>query len=308
MASIGIVGAGLFGIYHFKKDSSDGRAFIWKVTTEIMADAPVFGVDFDRFKANYMNYQADYFEKNGETPEALVADNTYYAFNEWLQYAVENGLTGGVFLALFLYALFKVNVDKKEQFMVAISFSGLLAISGFALFSYPMQILPIKMIIVILLGFLSVLDRRKYKILNIQNKPHIPVFFKATVFILGTIGIVKGVEYANSLDRGFETWQNALNKYRYGDYDGALEDYAKAYPVFRKEGDFLMNYGKALSIAEQYGKAVGILEEAKQHLNTTIIETALGDAYKGLKQYDKAETAYYHAVTILSIVFTSKTL
>lgn len=229
---------------------------------EIKADAPVFGVGFDRFKANYMNYQADYFEKNGETQEALVAYNTYYVFNEWLQYAVENGFIGGVFLVLFLYALFKVNVGKKEQFMMVVLFSGLLAISGFALFSYPMQILPIKMIIVILLGFLSVLDRRKYKILNIQNKPHIPVFFKATVFILGTIGIVKGVEYGNSLDRGFETWQNALNKYRFGDYDGALEDYAKAYPVLRKEGGFLMNYGKALSIAEHYDKAVRILEEA----------------------------------------------
>lgn len=34
IASIGVVGAGLFGIYRFKKDSSDGRAFIWKVTTK----------------------------------------------------------------------------------------------------------------------------------------------------------------------------------------------------------------------------------------------------------------------------------
>jgi tetratricopeptide (TPR) repeat protein len=64
-----------------------------------------------------------------------------------------------------------------------------------------------------------------------------------------------------------------------------------------------MNYGKALSIYKQDEKAVNILLEAKKYLNTTIIETALGDAYRNLKQYDKAETAYKHAANMIPIRF-----
>ncbi|MHA7944863.1 O-antigen ligase family protein [Formosa sp. 3Alg 14/1] len=305
IVSLSIIGAGLFGVYNFKKESSNGRLFIWEVSTKIIKENPFFGVGHDRFKANYMNAQAHFFKENGETKDALVADNTYYAFNEWLQYIVENGLIGGVFLALFLYILFKVTVDEPQKFIVIILFSGLLAISVFAFFSYPMQILPVKMILIVLIGFLSKLDRKKYIILSIQNRsrPYVFGFSKTAIFILSTIGIVKGVTYTNTLGESFTMWQNALSTYQYGDYEGAIQEYEQVYSILKKEGDFLMNYGKTLSINKQNKQAVKILEEAKIHLNTTIIETALGDAYKGLKQYNKAEEAYQNATNMIPIRF-----
>lgn len=305
IVSLSIIGAGLIGVYNFKEESSNGRLFIWEVSTKIIKENPFFGVGHDRFKANYMNAQADFFKENGETKDALVADNTYYAFNEWLQYIVENGLIGVVFLALFLYVLFKVTVGENKKNIAIILFSGLLAISVFAFFSYPMQILPIKMILIVLIGFLSKLDRKKYKIISIQNRsrPYALGFFKTAIFILSTIGIVKGVTYTNTLEKSFKMWQNALSTYQYGDYEGAIQEYEEAYPILKKEGDFLMNYGKALSMNKQNRQAVKILEEAKIHLNTTIIETALGDAYRDLKQCNNAEKAYQNAANMIPIRF-----
>lgn len=64
-----------------------------------------------------------------------------------------------------------------------------------------------------------------------------------------------------------------------------------------------MNYGKALSIYKKDKKAVQILEQVKKHLNTTIIETALGDAYKSKKQYKEAEIAYKHAANMIPTRF-----
>ena len=64
-----------------------------------------------------------------------------------------------------------------------------------------------------------------------------------------------------------------------------------------------MNYGKALSIAKQNKEAIQILEEAKQYLNTTIIETTLGDAYKETKHYKKAAIAYQHAANMIPARF-----
>ena len=60
-----------------------------------------------------------------------------------------------------------------------------------------------------------------------------------------------------------------------------------------------MNYGKALVMAEGYEKGICVLKKAKNHLNTTIIETALGDAHKALENYNEAEEAYEKAAYMI---------
>lgn len=92
----------LFGIYQFKKESADGRLLIWKVSTHIIKDNPLFGVGFDRFKTHYMDAQATYFIENKDASEVMRADNNYYAFNELAQLTVENGIIGLVFFSYYL--------------------------------------------------------------------------------------------------------------------------------------------------------------------------------------------------------------
>lgn len=292
---------GLFGIYHFKKGSADGRLFIWKVTTEIIKDFPITGVGFDRFKAHYMNYQADYFAEHCETTETLVADNTYYAFNEWLQFVAENGIIGCLLLILLLYTLFKIKVVDKNNCLLLITKVTLLGIGIFALFSYPMQILPIKVVMVVAFALLAKFDLQKYIVFKIDKstKLYVSWGFRTAIFAISIVGLSKVIGYSQEFDLGFKTWKKALTIYQYGDYGRAIDKYAKVYPSLRNNGDFLMNYGKALSINKQDEKAIQILEQAKKHLNTTIIETALGDAYKGEKQYKEAEIAYTHAANMI---------
>ena len=71
----------VFGLYHFKKDSADGRMLIWNVSMNMIADHPIWGHGLNGFEANYMNYQAAYFAPNTERPEAMVAGDTNYAFS-----------------------------------------------------------------------------------------------------------------------------------------------------------------------------------------------------------------------------------
>jgi len=112
--AIALLFGGLFGVYHFKKGSSDGRLFIWKVTSEMIQENAVVGVGYDRFKAHYMNFQADYFNRNGETEEALVADNSLYAFNEILQLFAENGFVG--FLLFLISNCIVYNKSKFKEY------------------------------------------------------------------------------------------------------------------------------------------------------------------------------------------------
>lgn len=300
--SVGILSAGLFDVYHFKKGSSDGRVFIWKVTTDMIEDTPVFGVGFDLFKANYMNYQANYFTTHGETPEVLVADNSYYAFNEWLQFVAENGFLGVVFFMIIVLVLFKTKGSIADQYWSLIAKIGLLTIGIFASFSYPMQILPIKLVLIFLLAIIANSNRDTYQLKN-GNYGKIQWLFKTAVLILGVICMSKTISYTKNLNRGFIIWESALISHQYGDYKGAITTYESVYPVFKKDGDFLMNYGKALTMAGEHYKAIDILEQAKPYLNTTVIATALGDSYKAIQQYDKAEVAYQQAANMIPSQF-----
>jgi O-antigen polymerase len=298
--SAGIVIVGLFGMYQFKKGSSNGRAFIWKVTTEMIADTPVFGVGFDRFNAHYMNYQAQYFAANGETTEVMVADNSGCAFNEWLQFVAENGLLGLVFLAIAVFVLLKTTTAR--PFEGDIVKTGLLAIGVFACFSYPMQILPIKLVLLFLLAMLANSDSKPY-LLKTSTDHNKQWLYKTLILLLGFVGMTNALSYTRKLDSGFVTWQNALNSHQYGDYKRAIQEYESVYSIFRKNGDFLMNYGKTLTMSGDYFKAIEVLEQVKHFLNTTVIATALGDSYKAIKQYDKAAIVYQQAANMTPCQF-----
>lgn len=299
-----IIGISLLGTYHFKKGSSDGRLFIWKVSTEIIKDNPIFGVGFDRFKAHYMNYQADYFAKNGETDEALVADNTYYAFNEFIQFIVEQGFFGFIILIIILFFIIKMSQRKEKNELSVILKLTLFSIGVFAFFSYPMEILPIKLIIIVLLAILAKLDANKKK-QSLNFKISFPLKFVLKTLIISGVFMLTyfSLTSTNKLNESFKIWKMALNSYQYGDYESAIEEYGEAYPEFKKNGDFLMNYGKTLSIYKKDKKAIEILQHAKLFLNTTIIETALGDAYKNEKQYNEAEQTYKNAANMIPVRF-----
>jgi O-antigen polymerase len=54
-------------------------------------------------------------------------------------------------------------------------------------------------------------------------------------------------------------------------------------------------YGKALSMAGDYNKAIEILKRAEGYQKNTILYTALGDSYKQVERYEDAGKAYLKA-------------
>jgi O-antigen polymerase len=133
---------------------------------------------------------------------------------------------------------------------------------------------------------------------NISENNRIQWLYKMSFVLLACATIYQTFVYTKDLRQGFITWNNALTSHQYGDYRGAIQEYKNVYPVFNKNGDFLMNYGKTLSMAGEPHKAIAVLEQAKHYQNNTVIATALGDSYKETKQYDKAEANYKQAVNM----------
>ena len=179
-----------------------------------------------------------------------------------------------------------------------------IAASVFASFSYPMQILPFKLVAVLMLSLIALLDTKKHAI-KISQRLRVSVLSKSILAIMVILFLLEGIPFTRKVSVAYKDWKTALNTYQYGDYVGAIGYYKKAYPVLKNNGDFLMNYGKTLTMNKMNSEAIEVLEKAKLYLNTTIIETALGDAYKGTKQFSKAETAYLHAANMVPSRFYS---
>ncbi len=330
--------AGSLSLYHYKKDSADGRMLIWTVTANIIKDYPLLGVGQDLFKAHYMDYQADYFRNHPNSKYEQVADDNQYAFNEFLNTWAENGLIGflllmGIVVAIFFSVLnhkehegiinHEGHKDHEEKYEVGesqlaivnlqpetITKASILAILVFGMFAYPSEILPIKIVAVICLGVLA-----NYNALNLSNfqsrsvkreasnisnsealKPsNIQTLFKLTLTGLTLMLTIGAYSKTNELRLAYKTWNDAFDLYNYGLYSECLEDYQKAYPLLQRNGEFLVNYGKALSIAEKHTDAIKILGQAKNYQSNTVLCTAFGDSQKALKQYTDAEKNYWQA-------------
>lgn len=79
-------------MFVLKPDSACGRLFMWKIACRAVAEQPLLGYGMGGFAAAYGNAQEAYFATGDyELWEERVAGSPEYAFNEYLQTAVELG-------------------------------------------------------------------------------------------------------------------------------------------------------------------------------------------------------------------------
>jgi O-antigen polymerase len=112
-----LIGLSGVGLYNLKKGSSDGKLLIWEVTSGKIAEKPLFGYGVGRFEAEYNNWQAIYFQSRpAETDgkKGMVAGNTKYCFNEYLEMFAELGIIG---LLLFISVIVSVFFGIREGIM-----------------------------------------------------------------------------------------------------------------------------------------------------------------------------------------------
>ena len=76
-----------------KKDSADGRLFMWKIAAQAVSEHPWTGCRWNSVPAAYGQAQENYFAAGNYTAtEELVAGAPEYVFNEYLQVAIAWGI------------------------------------------------------------------------------------------------------------------------------------------------------------------------------------------------------------------------
>lgn len=145
-----IVGGWL--IYQYKSASADGRLLIWRVSVDMIADAPCFGYGVNGFSKEYMIYQANYFKENPASYFVPVADNVVYPFNEFIRIWIQYGGVGLLLVILLVYSIW-VNSNKSEE--SDIMKAGLSALLIFSFFSYPFSVFPLLLFYPFLCGLIK---------------------------------------------------------------------------------------------------------------------------------------------------------
>ncbi len=282
-------------LYLLRIESVNGRFLIWKVSLVLFVNNFWFGTGFDEFKSHYMYEQLQYFSKNRASIEGMFADDTYFCFNEFLQFGVENGAIGLLFLSQTFYTFFKrrpVSRFKKIDFALKCSVCSLLL---YSFFSYPSQILPIKVSIV---TFLAIISKISFDKTEINMSFHSLIPFKYIVSLIMLTSAFIGLILIDRHKAGYQGWKNALSLYRAGHYQESLSAYQSSNKILHGNGDLLMNYGKALSMSGRYKEAISTLIEARKHLGNTIIEITLGNCYEATGKFGQAEGCYRNAAAM----------
>jgi tetratricopeptide (TPR) repeat protein len=161
------------------------------------------------------------------------------------------------------------------------------------MFSYPGEILPIKLMVMVCLGMLASYLPGKTVFFN--PKPLYSIAIVCLALCLTGIVYLKTIE----LRQAHKTWKEAFDLYNLELYHDCLEVYEKAWPKLKNNGEYLINYGKALSVANQHTKAIEVLCRGKDYHVNTILYTALGDSYKAAGLFHEAEKAYLQAALMV---------
>lgn len=156
-----------------KGDSTLGRILIYKVSLEMFLNNIWNGVGIGNFQIKYGLYQAKYFEKGFfTTKEFLLADNVFFAFNDYWQFIIETGLIGGLILTAFLFLISKLIIIelKANRHTSRLLISILLMFTSAAFFTHVFEKPLFQFIMISILAWLVSINRAvnfggKYRVL-----------------------------------------------------------------------------------------------------------------------------------------------
>jgi O-antigen ligase len=282
------------GLYFLKKDSADGRLLIWHCSWEMIKDKPLFGHGSGGFKANYMNYQAEYFEQHPGSKYAMLADNVNRPFNEYILLLTDYGIAGFVLFLAGCRFVWKSFLRGRREPVVRLAGCCLLSVAVFAFFSYPLTY-PFVWIMMI------------WSVAVIVYYARYPVKLPGRVSFMAktlTIPII--------LFFGWKTYQRMSNEMHWrkvasrslmGKTERMLPEYERLRPALSGNELFLYNYTAELNVSGHYDKSLQVGKACEQLWADYDLQMLMADNHLQLQQYDEAEQYCRKAAAMCPVKF-----
>lgn len=286
----------------YKVDSSAGRRLIYKISYRMWKDHWFYGLGTRGFEKAYNHYQAAYFEDGSYTVrELLLADNTYFAFNDYFQLIIEQGVPG-ILLVACLFAFVMI-------VMVAL-LTGKFENKCWMTFGFSL-LLPF----LIAACFTHVFERPAFQSMTIAGA------FIMLIMCLGTkrrnTGLwiliplylaIWGFSARAQLARQnvLHTWQEAKLLAEYGEKKESMALFSELEGKLKNNPAFLVSYADQYLKMHDYGKALRLYLEAQRYQTSNIQLSKIGSCYYQLGRIAEAEAFFRKSVFMVPNRFTTR--
>lgn len=265
-------------LFQLKPDSALGRLFMWRMSARAVADSPWTGHGAGGFAAAYGGAQEAYFAAGRYAGwEERVAGCPEYAFNEYLQAAVELGVP----LTLCLLAVLGWGWWQGWRRGRVGCCGALLSLAVFAWSSYPLQ-LPVFVLTGACLWAACVCGG------NWRG-------WLAVAVVAGGTGAWR-LSDDRAVAKACREWMNARVLYQAGAYASAEEAYGRLCPALKDRAAFLFEYGHGLHRQGKHEASNRVLEEALRRSCDPMILNVMGKNHQALGQYRRAEQCFLRSV------------
>jgi tetratricopeptide (TPR) repeat protein len=278
-------------LVRYKPASSAGRMVILKVSGQMAKYTYLTGIGEGNFKRAYNLAQGHYFGANGiDSDEALLADNTFYAFNDPFQFFIENGIIGTLILLLVVYFLWIEMNRKDRRFFPARCV--IVSISVSSLFFYPFHVVPITVLFILCLALVNA-RMGDTTVVNIPKKASSGI---RITFIL--IGIFIALHFY-TVYRYFESSDQIYKLDLAGFKTESLEKYRELNHSYIRDNHTLYRYANKLYDLGQLSQCYVVLRNLKDNFPTSDVFILLGKCSDELMRFKEAESYFIQAITMV---------
>ncbi|MEJ8818107.1 O-antigen ligase family protein [Lacibacter sp. H407] len=285
---------------YYKFESTEGRWFIWKNCMAVLSNNWLQGVGWGKFRFAYNEQQANWFRQHGfDNKETMLADNVYYAFNEWIQLAIEIGvpLTICILLAI-VYTFLKAHKNSRDsdslpEKRIVAAFGALFIAT---LFSYPFFYLPSLLLFGCLYAWV-------FKLANFQSWAVVPKMVK-TILVCILVLLIGFIFYQQYSAR--TKWKEAVELQQVGYKRAALSSMLSGYSILKDNGDFLFAMGNAYQSVNQIDSALYYYKQSVTFKNDYELHRQIGQLYHENGLDSLAENHLLKAVYIVPNRFKSR--
>ena len=262
-------------LFIIKQGSAMGRLMIWSISWDTLLHQPIWGYGVNGFEGAYADGLRRFFETSLHIKAyAKYVDVTEYAFNDFIQIAIEQGLIG-FSLGLSVVILIMLSLWRHNK-PVFYSFHALLL---FALFSYPLQLMPYQAFFVICAAYAG------------SEYTFSAILGHRLLFCLLCIGGCLSYVSIKNIIR-IETAQKEFMIL--GIYQSAslVSDYADLAPNLMESKRFLFAYAKVLTVSGRYLDSNAIITKGKQLSNDPMFDVIMGNNYASMNFPEEADSCY----------------
>jgi O-antigen polymerase len=291
-----IVSITAIGLYNVDKESSSGRLMVWEMSFPMLTDNPIFGVGFNRYAVEYLNYQVEYFSKPENASLSYKAANLKQAHNEFLQAFFETGIIGGLlfatiwFLPIIFFFTRGPTKKNKETFLPVVLL--LVAILIHANVDTVLHVLPISVLAYILLGLIPIQNDSFY--LSIKTVRPVAIPLVITLGFYSAFMIDKTIQQYPA----YRIWQTGNEYSLKRQYNWAIYQFEASLNNLPGKGELQFHLGSSLVLSGEYSRGLVFLRESLETYNDRNIYLSMSYGYLRLRDYARAKELAQQALAM----------